>query len=138
MASSLGLVTLNCSVDVPSLTKQRRVRDTLPSKIRNSDPVQEDIQQPLTNGQLKQMDYHNRSARELPPLIPGQRALYQDLQSGRWAPATVVTRAPQPGSYVIQTESGQIMRRNRVHLRGRIPIPLNHQLHHVGKWHNLT
>ena len=58
--------------------------------------------------------------RELPPLIPGQRALYQDPQSGRWAPMTVVKQAPEPMSYVIQTDSGQTMRRNLVHLRGRI------------------
>ena len=119
MAEALGLITLHSSVDVQT-PQQRRERDTLPSKIRNSDPVQEDIRQQLTSRQPEQNDYHNRSVKELPPLIPGQRALYQDLQSGRWAPATVVTRAPEPGSYVIQTDSGQTMRRNRVHLRGRI------------------
>ena len=119
MAEALGLITLHCSVGV--LTPQQRMeRDTLPSKIRNSDLVQEDIRQQLTSRQPEQKDYHNRSMKELPPLIPGQRALYQDLQSGRWAPATVVTRASEPGSYVIQTDSGQTMRRNRVHIRGRI------------------
>ena len=119
MADALGLITLHSSVDVLT-PQQSRERDTLPSKIRNSDPVQEDIQQQLTNRQLKQNDYHDRSVRDLPPLLPGQRALYQDLQSGHWAPVTVVTWAPEPGSYVIQTDSGQTMRRNRVHLRGRI------------------
>ena len=99
---------------------QRRVRDTLSSKIRISDPLQEDVRQELTSRRLEQKDYHDRSARELPPLIPGQRALYQDLHSGRWAPATVVTRASEPRSYVIQTDSGQTMCRNRVQLRDRI------------------
>ena len=119
LAEALGLITLHRSVDVLT-PQQRRERDTLPSKIRNSDPVQEDIRQQLTSRQPEQKDYHNRSMKELPPLIPGQRALYQDLQSGRWAPANVVTRAPEPRSYVIQTESGQTMRCNRVQLRGRI------------------
>ena len=119
MAEALGLITLHSSVDVLT-PQQRRERDTFPSKIRNSDPVQEDIRQQFTSRQPEQKDYHNRSVKELPPLIPGQRALYKDLQSSRWAPATVVTRAPEPGSYVIQTKSGQTMHRNRVHLRGRI------------------
>ena len=119
MAEALGLITLHCSVGVLT-PQQRRERDTLPSKIRNSDPVQEDIKQQLTSRQPEQKDYHNRSVKELPHLIPGQRALYQDLQSGHWAPSTVVTRAPEPESYVIRTDSGQTMRRNRVHLRGRI------------------
>ena len=50
----------------------------MPPKITNSDPQQEDKQQELTNRRLKQMDYRSRSVRELPPLIPGQRALYRD------------------------------------------------------------
>ena len=91
MAEALGLVTLHCSVDVPTSTQQMRVSNTLPSKIRNSDPQQKDIQQDLTNRRLEQKDYQNRSVRELRPLIPGQRALYQDLQSIHWAPVTVVT-----------------------------------------------
>ena len=91
MAEALGLITHYCSVDVPTQLQQRRVIDTLPSKIRNSDPQQEDIRQELTNRWLEQKDYHNRSVRELPPLISGQRALYKDQQSGCWAPATVVT-----------------------------------------------
>ena len=120
MAEALGLVTLHCSVDVPTPMHQRRVRDTLPPKMKNSNPVQEDIRLQLNNRLLEQKDYDDRSVRELPPLIPGQRALYQDPQSGRWAPATIVTRAPEPRSYVIQTDSGQTMRRNRVQLRSRI------------------
>ena len=49
MAEALGLITHYCSVDVPTQLQQRRVIDTLPSKIRNSDPQQEDIRQELTN-----------------------------------------------------------------------------------------
>ena len=117
----LRTTPISCRLPSPAeMLFQRRVRDTLPSKIRNSDPLQEDIRQELTSRQIEQKDYHDKSVKELPPLIPGQRALYQDLQSGRWAPATVVTRAPEPRSYVIRTDNGQTMRRNRVQLRGRI------------------
>ena len=66
MALSLGPFTLHCSVDIPTVMQQRRERDTLPAKIRNSDRQQEDIWQELTNKQLEQKDYHNRSVRELP------------------------------------------------------------------------
>ena len=135
MAEALGLITLHSSMDVLT-PQQRRERDTLSSKIRNSDPVQEDIRQQLTSRQPEQKDYHHRSVKELPHLIPGQRALYQDLQSGRWAPATVVTRASEPGSYVIQTVDKLCAATVCNFVVGYL-VPLDHhQPHHVGKWHN--
>ena len=54
------------------------------------------------------------------PLIPGQTVTYQDVNTGNWFPATVVTKAPEPRSYLIKTPGGHILRRNRVHIRGNV------------------
>ena len=123
----LRLRTTPLSAKVPSpavLLFQRRIRDTLPSMIRSTDPMHEDVRAELQDRQAKEKALHDRSARQLPPLIPGQGAMYQNVQTGKWAPAMIRERAPEPRSYVIQTETGQMLRRNRVHLRDR-PIQRN-------------
>lgn len=122
----LRLRTTPLSAKLPSPAEmmfQRRIRDTLPTMIGNTDPIHDDIKEELQNRQAQEKAYHDRKAKALPPLVPGQRALYQNVQTGRWAPAIIKEKAPEPRSYVIQTPSGQVLRRNRIHLRGG-PAPV--------------
>ena len=101
---------------------QRRIKDSLPTKIRDTNTDHDDVRHQLRQHQMMQKDYHDRSAKDLPPLIPGQQALVRDVQNVKWSPAIVKAKAPEPRSYIIETPSGQKLRRNRVQLKeSKIP-----------------
>ena len=119
----LRLRTTTVSSKVPrpaELLLQRRIKDTLPSKIHNKDPESDDFKEQLQIRQKTQKEYHDRQARELPPLIPGQTVTYQDVNTGNWFPAMAITKAPEPRSYLIKTTGGHILHRNRVHIREKV------------------
>jgi len=65
---------------------------------------------------VKQADYYNKSARELPPLRQNQAVYAQtNPEVNKWTHA-VVSRTPtntQLRSYTIETENGAQLRRNR-------------------------
>ena len=122
----LRLRTTPISSKLPSpaeLLFQRRVKDTLPAKITNTDPAHDDICREFRERQIAQKTYHDKKSRRLPPLLPGQKALYQDERSGKWTPAIIRARAPEPRSYIISTPSAQTLRRNRVQLRSSSDQP---------------
>jgi hypothetical protein len=114
----LRTTPLTNKLDSPAeLMFQRRIRDSLPTKIRNTDPDRDQVRHQLRHRQEVQKAYHDRNTRDLPPLIPGQQATFQDTQTHKWLPAVVKAKAPQPRSYIIETPTGQTLRRNRVQLR---------------------
>ena len=96
---------------------QRKVKDTLPSKGFNTIPNKEEIQEHTRHKQESQKLHHDSKARHLPPMYPGQLANHRDYQTGKWLPATVIKRTKEPNSYLIQTASGNLLRRNREHIR---------------------
>ena len=53
----------------------------------------------------------------LAPLIPGQDVRVRDTQTDTWQPAKVISTDVQPRSYNILTPTGNVLRRNRRHLR---------------------
>ena len=59
---------------------------------------------------------HDQHARDLPPLHNGQAVRFRD-QDGRWKPATVLNKTPNPRSYILATPSTSTIRRNRNHIR---------------------
>jgi len=69
---------------------------------------------------VKQADYYNKSARELPPLRQNQAVYVQtNPEVNKWTHA-VVSRTPtntQPMSYTIKTENGAELRRNRCYIK---------------------
>ena len=96
---------------------QRKVKDTLPSKATNSIPNADEIKERMLSKQNIQKIYHDQKARLLPTLYPGMVATHRDVQTGKWSPATVLHKAHAPRSYIVQTSSGQVLRRNRKHIR---------------------
>ena len=100
----------------------RRIRGNLPVKthLRRD---QANIRPRLEDRQTSQKAYHDLHARELPALHPGQPIRVQHPQTGRWEPATVIGQRPEPRSYIIRTNGGATVRRNRRHLRGLTPSP---------------
>ena len=61
--------------------------------------------------------YHDRTAHDLPPLVPGQDVRILDNQTGKWKPATITSRCAEPRSYILQLPHGPSKRRNRVQIR---------------------
>ena len=96
---------------------QGKVKDTLPSKATNSIPNADEIKERMLSKQNIQKIYHDQKARLLPTLYPGMVATHRDVQTGKWSPATVLQKAHAPRYYIVQTSSGQVLRRNREHIR---------------------
>nr|XP_054606603.1 uncharacterized protein K02A2.6-like [Nothobranchius furzeri] len=101
-------------------------------RIRSNLPVNEDLLTPKTahkvkeakDGQkVKQKQLHDRKARHLPSLKPGDKVRLRDITTGTWRHQGQVKEEVAPRSYKIQMEGGVSLRRNRVDL----------QLHPEGK-----
>ena len=107
----------------------RKIVGNLPIRIKNgefskynSDHVKEQLQ----HRQNQQKEYHDKqNVKDLSPLVPGQHIRYQEHNSGKWVPAKVIEKCPQPRSYVIETPEGSTLRRNRNHLR---EVPVNNPI----------
>uniref|UniRef100_A0A8C7QE35 Gypsy retrotransposon integrase-like protein 1 n=1 Tax=Oncorhynchus mykiss TaxID=8022 RepID=A0A8C7QE35_ONCMY len=65
----------------------------------------------------KQKQRHDKSARHLPELKPGDHVRLRDITTETWMQQGCVQRKVAPRSYEIQTEHGSQLRRNRVDLR---------------------
>ena len=61
--------------------------------------------------------YHDRTAHDLPSLVPGQDVRILDNQTGKWKPATIISRCAEPRSYILHLPDGSSKRRNRVQIR---------------------
>ena len=66
---------------------------------------------------------HDQHARDLPPLHNGQAVRFRD-QDGRWKPATVLNKTPNPRSYILATPRTSTIRRNRNHIRDNSTQPV--------------
>lgn len=104
------------------------IRTTLPTLERNLQPSWPDKQRNRQKDEAekkKQAFYYNQrhGARPLPPLQPGGNVLTKlDHQKSWTAPAVVTTESVTPSSYIIQTQQGATLRRNRRHLQ-EMPAP---------------
>ncbi|KAF7644746.1 hypothetical protein LDENG_00216630 [Lucifuga dentata] len=71
------------------------------------------------------------SARPLPALRPGDGVLLKlDGEKGWRTPSTVVSTVKEPRSYLVQTQDGNVLRRNRRHLQP-VPVSAPQQEHHT-------
>ena len=98
------------------LLNNRILRSNLIAKVStprfsNTDHIREE----LKHRQDMQKMYHERTAHDLPPLVPGLRIL--DYQTGKWKPTTITSRRAEPRSYILQLPDGSSKRRNRVQIR---------------------
>ncbi|CAI9717439.1 Hypothetical predicted protein [Octopus vulgaris] len=98
------------------LLNGRKYKTTLPTKIQP--PIdQEETREKLAATQEKSQKYYNKHAQYLPEILGGQHVHTQDPITKTWVPAQVVSRAETLRSYIIETESGRQLRRNRAHIR---------------------
>ena len=111
---ALRTTPLSSNIASPAeLLNGRTFKSTLPGKI---DPSrnQEDFRNWLKSRQNNQSHYYNRHAKELPELHKDQAIYVQDPVRKMWNPAQVIDT---PRSYVVETETGAQLRRNRIHPR---------------------
>ena len=66
---------------------------------------------------LRDAVYYNVHTRQLKPLSVHQCVKVQDINTKRWSSRGVITKLLPHRSYIIRLDSGQIIRRNRYHLR---------------------
>ena len=50
--------------------------------------------------------YHDRTAHDLPPLVPEQDVSILDNQTGKWKPARITSRYAESRSYILQLPDG--------------------------------
>ena len=115
----LALRTTSLSSNTASpaeLLNGRIFKSTLPGKIYPS-RNQEDFRNWLKARQDNQSHYYNRHTKELPELHKDQAIHVQDPVRKTWNPAKIISRGETPRSYIVETETGAQLRRNRIHLR---------------------
>ena len=117
----LCLRTTPINHNLPSLAEllnNRISRSNLIAKVSttrfsNADHIPEE----LKHRQDMQKMYHDRTAHDIPPLVPGQDERILDNQTGKWKPATITSRCAEPRSYILQLPDGSLKRRNKVQIR---------------------
>ncbi len=119
----LCLRTTPVSNDIPSpcvLLNNRMYKTNIPSlPTARKIAWDSDINTALQKRQDIQKHYHDRSAKELVPLVPDQPVRVLDPQAKQWSPGTIARSTDQPRSYNV-TSNGTTYRRNRRHLK---PVP---------------
>ena len=100
----------------------RRLKSTIPVRIRNDVPNENDVHMELQRRQVSQKRNFDRRARstDLPLLHPVR---VQHPITGRWNPATVHAKSDEPRSYILRNMNGKEFRRNRQHIRESCQLP---------------
>ena len=96
----------------------RKYKSNLPVIIRNEHWSKDEIRRRLAERQeIQRLNHDKRAMQPLAPLIPGQDVRVRDTQTDTWQPAKVISTDVQPRSYNVLTPTGNVLRRNRCHLR---------------------
>ena len=96
----------------------RKYKSNLPVIIRNEHWSKDEIRRRLAERQeIQRLNHDKRAMQPLAPLIPGQDVGVRDTQTDTWQPAKVISTDVQPRSYNVLTPTGNVLRRNRRHLR---------------------
>jgi len=114
------------------LLNNREYRTQLPSSGRlQRSQAKECHQDQLQHRQDVQKQQHDgKSTRELQKLVPGQPVSVFQPKTKTWTPATLKEQMNQPRSYIVETNSGSELRRNRIQLKpsGQVAPSLEGQL----------
>ncbi|CAE1155752.1 unnamed protein product [Acanthosepion pharaonis] len=95
----------------------RKLVSNLPTKCTNNNARKEEIQDRLLDRQWLQGKQHDQHAKDLSKLSTGQLVRVQEQDTRKWTSAVVRQICTEPRSYIIETPTGQVLRRNRRHLK---------------------
>lgn len=105
----------NCEYSPAQLLMSRMLRDKIPTQPKLLEPrVAENARQQLIERQKVNKLEYDKNAKTMSQLQTGDSVRYR--QDKTWEPAVVVNQHQSPRSYIISTETGQTLRRNRRHL----------------------
>jgi len=110
----------------------RNIRTTLPVLNKNLDPARPDLDKVRENDKKIKAEYklhydRRHSVRNLLNLQPGDHVKMKlDNETGWIKSGVLLSPTEQPRSYIVVTESGSVMRRNRKRLQHN-PIPEEQQ-----------
>lgn len=96
----------------------RITRTKIPIKQTLLDPKIQSKQSIINNSNIKQAKakkYHDRNARHRHEFEIGQSVVYR--KNKIWEPAIIIEKHSNPRSYIIKTNTNQIIRRNEIHLK---------------------
>ncbi|XP_037794447.1 uncharacterized protein K02A2.6-like [Penaeus monodon] len=99
------------------LLNGRKMRSNLPLHLPAKERQKQEVYENFKRKQDTQKQYYDRGAKDQQILLPGQAVRVQDHITGRWTPATVIEKSQEPRSYIVETQNGGILRRNRRHIR---------------------
>ena len=97
----------------------RPLKSTIPTTPEDLKPVlmnHDDFVARRKVQQQKQCEYHNRTARALPPLQMNEEVRMRKDPESEWEPAIMIEQHDTPSSYVVETEDCTAYRTNRKHL----------------------
>ena len=77
----------------------------------------EDVRKKFLARQNTMKTYHDSKTVSEPSVLKPKQQVRIQTQNKLWAPATVVEHHPQARSYLVKTNAGTVLRRNRQHIR---------------------
>ena len=102
---------LECGKSPAELLFGRRIRSNLPFK--PTPQSNEGIVQSKIKQKVKQKEYHDQHAKSLGVLQTGNSVRVRDDEKNEWNEKGIVVEEVAPRSYVVKTERGRLIRRNR-------------------------
>ena len=94
----------------------RKLVSNLPTKYTDKNARKEEVQEHLLHRQLLQKKQHDQHTKDLSNLNTGQLVRVPDHDTRNWTPAIARQACTELRSYIIETLTGQVLRRNRRHL----------------------
>lgn len=94
------------------------LKTTLPY-VKETGDANKEVKRRLSERQMKaKQQYDQNASSDLEPLTKDQNIRIRDFQTGKWHPGKVIKALKYPPrSYIVATENGRTLRRNRRHLR---------------------
>ena len=98
----------------------------------------ETVKQKLNEKQAVQKKYYDRGTRSLSPLKPGDTVRVWNPEKKKWNPAIVESLTNKPRSYIVVTQEGSKLRRNRQDILKSDEVSFNPDLVSGGGYSSLS
>lgn len=99
------------------LLYNRRLRTKLPISCKLLNTEFHNPYSKFCARQAKQKHYYDRTAQTLPELKSGDSILLYNFRTGHWDKGEILSKHKAPRSYIVRNVNGEILRRNRKHIK---------------------